>query len=102
MYSKWLEHTKEIKAQSALARHGLSKLSYGEQVYRSPSVNSVTWLVLKYQNEYNVFTERMQLGNKSSRVWVACFRGEQRALEFALRMVLICSGKISRKDLHTT
>lgn len=101
MHSRWVENTNTQKAQSALARDSLESINYGEEVYCSPTVNSVSWLVLKYQDEYNVFTEEILQGRKRNRVWVACFKGEQQALEFALRMVLICGRKISRKDLHS-
>ncbi len=99
--SKWVEHTKLQKAQSALSRHSYDKINYGEQVYCSPAVNDVSWVVSKYQDEYNVFTDSAAHGKKHNRAWVACFRGEQVALDFALRMVLICSGKMRRKDLQT-
>lgn len=101
MHSRWVEYSKTQKAQSALARQSVEDIHYGEQVYCSPIVNSVSWLVLKYQDEYNVFTENTLRGRKGNRVWVECFKNEQHALEFALRMVLICGRKINRKDLHT-
>lgn len=96
--SSWYKYFQKTQCDSALAKRNNSQLEYGEEIYSSPLVHDVRWLVTSFKNEYNVFVEKVYPGERLQRCWGACFRGRDRAVAFALKMVLICSGKIHRKD----
>ena len=98
--SKWLEYVKKLQCDVALAKQQNVLIDYGEEIYSSPEVNATCWKVCEYKQQFNVFVEHRVAGEKRQRLWNACFRSKDRALSFALKMLLICSGKLRRKDLQ--
>lgn len=95
--SEWNKYFCQTQCDCALTKHNV-EIDYGEEVYVSTTINNVRWLVTQYKNEYEVFAETLFPGTKPQRNWCACFHGRDRALAFALKMVLVCNGKIHRKD----
>ena len=99
--SEWNKYFAQLQSENALAKHNTDRIEYGEEIFTSVPVNDLRWLVTNFKNEYNVFVEKLTPGERVQRCWGACFRGRDRAMAFALKMVLVCSGKLRRKDLQT-
>lgn len=76
------------------------KVEYGEVIYTTPEVEKRRWTVTNYKGEYNVFVDMVEGSKLITRDWGANFSWKDRAVSFAIRMALVCSGKITRKDRH--
>jgi len=96
---RWRQYFADLQSRLALHKTEHEDIDYGEVIYTSPMVNNTRWLVTDYHGEYNVFTDKID-GSKTQRKWGASFAWKDRAIDFALKAVLVCSGKLKRKDRY--
>lgn len=94
--SKWRAYFTAQKKCIALSKDSDLAIDYGDIIYTSPEIDSTRWIVSEFKGEYNVFVD-----NFETRSWGASFSFKEKAMAFALKMVLVYSGKIIRKDRHT-
>jgi len=95
-YTKWKTYFENFCKQQLLKGIKL-ELDYGNCVYKSPILAKICWIVTEFHGEYNVFFERFESSTKSEKKLAASFGCKESAMEFALEMLLILSGHITRK-----
>lgn len=97
---KWLQYFQQRQKNIALKKAENTPLEYGEVIYESPEIQNKRWLVTLFQGEYNVFVDLFDNYGRFDRCLGATFCWKERAMEFALNMFLICSGRLHRKDRY--
>lgn len=94
----WQDYYLQIQKNNALHMHSETIVDYGTIIYESPIFENTRWLVTCFCDEYNVFVDRFSDTGNVDRCLGATFAWKNRALDFALRMFLVCSGGLRRKN----
>jgi hypothetical protein len=97
----WKEYYNQLQKEIAMRPNTDILVEYGEIIYQSPVVQNTRWLVMSFKSEYNVFVDHLNFTGKLDRSLGASFRWKDTAMEFALEMFLVCSGRLRRKDRHS-
>lgn len=96
-----IERGKKIVMTSANAKD--KDVNYGREVYASEKIariddNKVSffrWVVYEFENEFNVFYEK-SIDSRNDKYFAASFTWKEKAIKFALEMLLVSSGKMKR------
>jgi len=96
--AQWQSYYNELQKRIALNQQSETEVVYGDIIYQSPLVKNIRWLVTSFQGEYNVFSEEVSAGGKSDRNFGNSFTLQDKALDFALEMFLVCSGRLHRRN----
>ena len=51
---------------------------------------------MEFKSEFNVFVERIKKDGGTQKTYAATFTWKESAIKFALEMLLICTGKMTR------
>jgi len=98
----WKEYYQQLLKECALKLSTeLPMIDYGELIYQTPIIKDTRWLVMAFKNEYNVFVEHIGCAGNFDRSLGATFRWKDTALDFALQMFLVCSGRLRRRNRHS-
>jgi hypothetical protein len=94
---KWWAYFLDVHKQQALSCTVTPiAVEYGEVIYQSAAFPNYRWLVTDYKGEFNVFMEQLDKYGKSERKLAATFQHKDRAVGFAMKMFLVCCGRIRR------
>lgn len=96
----WRKYFEQKQMDIALKNQEPSPVEYGEVIYESPEIENKRWLVTVFKGEYNVFVDIFDSCGRFTRCLGASFNWKDRAMEFALKMFLVCSGSLRRKDRY--
>jgi hypothetical protein len=96
----WQEYYDQLQKDIALKLCTDVLVEYGEIIYQSPVVKGTRWLVASFNDEYNVFFEKLNKCGNFERKLGASFNWKDTALKFALEMFLVCSGRLRRRDRY--
>lgn len=94
----WQEYYLQLQKDLALNLRENITVDYGKIIYESPIFENTRWLVTSFSDEYNVFVDRYLDTGSVDRCLGATFMWKNRALDFALRMFLVCSGGLRREN----
>lgn len=94
----WQTYNESLQKRIALQQCMPTEIEYGEIIYQSPQIQDMRWIVAAFEGEYNVFVDHIAPNGSCDRSLGASFCWKSAALEFALRMFLVCSGKLCRKE----
>ena len=97
-FTKWQEYYNELQKNVALKLQSDVIVEYGEIIYQSPIIKDIRWLVTYFQGEYNVFVDQIKLNGDCERNFGASFTWKNKAMDFALEMFLVCSGRLHRRN----
>ena len=95
---RWQEYYVQLQKEVALKIRPSAVVDYGKVIYESPVIRNTRWLVTSFSNEYNVFVDRVLDSGNVDRCLGATFAMKNRAIDFALSMLLVCSGGLRRKN----
>lgn len=99
----WQKYYDAECKEQAQGKIDAGEIVYGRDVYSSPEVlrqeetkhYSLRWLVKEFKEEYNVFLEKTFNG-KQKVSFASSFKWKESAIKFALEMLLISNGTITR------
>lgn len=94
--AQWQSYYNDLQKSIALNLETNTEVVYGDIIYQSPIVQNIRWLVMSFKGEYNVFVEELSAGGKCDRNFGASFTWQDKAMDFALEMFLVCSGRLHR------
>lgn len=98
----WQTYYSQLQKELALKiQTDNTPVEYGEIIYQSPVIQDIRWSVMSYKGEYNVFVDKIYYNGKFDRSLGASFSWKKKALDFALEMFLVCSGRLRRQDRYS-
>ena len=94
---KWRAYFQELYKECALScTMAPEEVDYGEIIYQSAAFPEHRWIVASYNGEFNVFVEQLDQYGRGERKLAATFKHKERAVSFAMKMFLVCCGRIRR------
>ncbi len=99
---KWWGYIQNLYKECALGcKMAPQEVDYGEIIYQSAAFPDRRWLVANYNGEFNVFVEQLDYRGRPDRKLAATFKHKERAISFAMKMFLVCCGRLRRADTST-
>jgi hypothetical protein len=98
---KWLEYFQDQQKQRALNYSvPASPIEYGDCVHKSALFMERRWLVTNFHGEFVVFVEYTPNAHRSELRFVASFTLRDRAIALALKMFLVCCGRLQLNNRY--